>query len=103
MQKSFPLIESLIDDLMAGPGYKDLSAEKKTAMADKLRGHIEGLIIESFINRLTEEQAKELRELLTSPEALEEKFEVYAATIPGLAQDVEGRIRREFEMLKALA
>jgi hypothetical protein len=103
MQKSFPVVETLIQELLASSTYGAMSVKDKEETADTLRGHVERLILETFLNRLDDEKVKELRGLMNDSEKMEEKFTEYAALIPGLAEDIEERVKREFQVLKAIS
>lgn len=65
-----------------------------------MRDHFHSLIIDTLLNRLSLEQLSEVEKIKDSPQALEEKIEEYAASVPNLAQDIEERLTREVEAMK---
>lgn len=96
-------IDSSVKNVLGSSGYMALSIEERTKVESDLKGHFENLIIETFLNRLPDEKAAEIKNNLSNMDILEEKFTEYASQIPGLAEDIEARLEREIEALKLLA
>ena len=102
-QKLNAFIESFVVGILAHPSLQNLSEEEKQSYAQKLRSHFSDMVLETLINRLTPEQLSDVQASVGNLPALEQKIEEYAATIPGLSQDIEERLKREFDqMQKAL-
>lgn len=95
-------IDSSVKQVLDSPGYLVLSGGERDKLVKTLSEHFENMILETFMNRLTETQVKEVRKALANPGSLEEKFTEYAARIPDLASDIEERLGREIEALKSL-
>lgn len=96
-------IDSSVKEVLDSPGYLALSGDERDKLVKSLSEHFENMILETFMNRLTDNQVKEIRDTLSNHGILEEKFAEYAAQIPGLAGDIEDRLERETEALKSLA
>lgn len=96
-------IETSVKGVLDSPGYLTLGGDEREKLTESLKEHFGDMILETFMNRLTDDQAKEVQNNLSNPSILEEKFAEYAAQIPELAQDIEDRLGREAEMLKSLA
>lgn len=96
-------IETSVKKVLDSPGYLTLRGDERDKLEKSLSEHFENMILETFMNRLTDNQVKEVQNTLSNPSILEEKFTEYAAQIPGLAQDIEDRLGREAEALKSLA
>lgn len=93
-------IESLIAAVMANPGLTAMAEQEKQQYKQKLRDHFHSLIIDTLLNRLEPEQLSEVEKIKDNPQALEEKIEEFAASVPNLAQDIEERLTREVEAMK---
>lgn len=99
-QKIDAFIEALILGILSDESLKSLTDEEKKAYREKLKGHFDTLILETLLNRLDEKQVAELHSLGDRPEELEAKLEEYASLVPGLIEDIEDRLKNEFEALK---
>lgn len=96
-------LDGLIAEVLTAPGYQSLSADDQAAIKTKLTGHFQNMIMETMINRLSEDQVAELeRAAADDPDKLTETTERIAATIPGLAIDIEERLKREAANLQKL-
>ena len=96
-------IKSLIAEIFASPGYEKLTKKDKDKIAKNLDVHFQDMILETLINRLDDEQVKDVRSVMKKPKVLEQKLEEYAALVPGLAADIEERLKREVKALKSLS
>ncbi|GEM_PF-1712225 len=96
-------IKSSVKEVLETSGYSVLTGEERKKLEKSLENHFENLIFETFVNRLDEGQAEDIRKNISSGSALEDKFTEYAALIPDLTIDIEDRIGREVEALKMLA
>ncbi|MBI4057928.1 hypothetical protein HY405_01250 [Candidatus Microgenomates bacterium] len=102
-QKFNAFIEGFVTGILAHPSLQNLTDEEKQSYAQKLRNHFFRMVVETLINRLTPEQVADVQANIGNPAVLEQKIEEYAATVPGLSQDIEGRLGREFDQMhKAL-
>lgn len=95
-------IESLIAEVLASSGYEKLDKKDKDKIVKNLDAHFQDMILETLINRLNNEQVEDVRGAIKKPKVLEQKLEEYAALVPGLAIDIEDRLKREVKALKSL-
>ena len=93
-------LQSLASEILALPALKHLNSDQRDEYTQKIKNHFSGLILQTALNRMTQEQIEDLQTNLQNPDVLEQKIEEYSAQIPGLADDIEARLQREFEMMK---
>lgn len=100
-EKLDAFLESQVSEVLSAPGLQTLTAQQKEEYATKLRTHFQDLVIDTLLNRLEDDKLKEIEELSkNNPQLLEEKFQEYAAMVPGLAEDIEIRLKQEVSALK---
>lgn len=94
-------IDAFILAALNHPSVLKLSSKEKSKMAKDLREHFENLSIETLLHRLDEEKLEEVRKLSKkkNSKAMEEVLQEYASQTPGFAEDLEGRLQREFKVL----
>ncbi len=93
-------VDALIMGVLEAPSITKLPPEEKNKAREIIRDRFNKLIMETLLNRLNEEQIKDLESSLEDVKTLEEKIETYASSIPGLADDLENRLQRESAMLR---
>ena len=92
-----------VEEILRSPSYSSLSNEKKEQMRSKMENHLERMVIETFINRLTDEQAEKLNNLMErKPKEVHSKLRKLAFSTPDLAEDIQSRIETEVEKFKSL-
>jgi hypothetical protein len=97
-------IDSLVATVLASPGYAELPTDKRESIRAKLDSHFQKLLVETALNRMTDEQIDEFEHLVRDrPENAITRLEFIASTIPGVAQDIEERLEREVARLQSLA
>lgn len=94
-------IDSFVSGVLNRPGIAELPAEKKDLVAQQIRDRVNELVLETLFTRLGEEELKDIRGAIGKPEALEQKLELYASSVPGLAEDITNRLERESAFLHA--
>lgn len=96
-------IEKKTDEIISSPSYSNLSEEKKSSLEKKITTHLNRMVIETFVNRLDERDAKRLSNLIkNSPEKAKKELNKLAASTPCLAEDLEKRIEKEVKQFKSL-
>jgi len=94
-------LESQVSEILADPALQNLTPEQKEEYTTNLRTHFQDLVIDTLLNHLEDDKLKEIEELSkNNPQLLEEKFQDYAAMVPGLTEDIEDRLKRETVALK---
>lgn len=70
--------------------------------AENIKDHFENVILEVFLRRVPEEKLPEIRAKMEAgaPE-MQNYFAEIAAQIPGLAEEIEAAVTREYEVMKA--
>ncbi len=92
-----------VEEILNSPSYASLSDEEKEQMRLKIESHLEKLVLETFVNRLSEYEAKKLNNLLKeSPEEAYQKLGEFTTSDPELADDLEKRLTREVDRFKSL-
>ena len=92
-----------VEEILSSPSYSSLSNEKRERMRSKMENHLEKMVIETFINRLTDEQAEKLNDLMQrKPRETHDKLRKLAFSTPDLAKDIQSRIEKEVEQFKSL-
>ncbi len=96
-------IDKKTEEILSSPSYKNLTDKKKEKLQTEISNHLEKMVIETFINRLTDEQAEELNNLMQrKPKRAHEKLKELAFSTPELAEDVQARLQKEVEKFKSL-
>ena len=85
--------------LLAELGVSEPSVE----LAAEVEDHFAKIILEVFLRRLPPEKLPAIEKLMAGkdPGALEVYVTEEAAAIPGLAEEIEAAITREYEMMKS--
>ena len=96
-------IQKKTDDILSSPGYQDLTEDEREKLGEKIEDHLEFLILETFVNRITEEEAKRIISLLEDDkERAYKEIRKVSVKNEALIEDLESRINREVEMFKSL-
>lgn len=74
--------------------------KEREEYAQKIRNHFSDLMLQSAFNRMSPQQLDDLKASINNPQKLEEKIEEYSSLIPGLAEDIETRLQKEFDVMK---
>lgn len=99
-QKINAYLEALVLGILADPSLQNLNPQEKQDYAQKLRDHFSNLMLETAFNRMSNEQIADLKANLQNPQELDKKIEDYSSQIPGLAEDIEIRLQKEFDVMK---
>jgi hypothetical protein len=90
--------EKMTQKLMAELGI----ANPEPALVERLEGQFSSVILEVLLRRVPEEKLSELQEKFDADDpGLEEFVAEIAAGVPGLAQEIEAAVAREYEMLRS--
>ncbi len=96
-------INSLVEQVLNSGQYQELEEQKREEIRGKLQEHFHNIIIDTAVNRMTDDQVEELNNALEQGgEKTETKMTELSAQIPGLAEDIEERLNREAEQLQKL-
>ena len=96
-------IEKKTEEILSSPSYQNLDNKKEEKLRTEINNHLEKMVIETFINRLTDEQAQELNDLMQrKPKRAHDKLRKLAFSTPDLAEDIESRIEKEVKKFKSL-
>lgn len=94
-------IDSFILGVLSEPRIASLPEDEQSKLRSQFQDRFDELILDTLLNRLNDDQVKELQGKLTDPTALEEKIAEYSALVPGLAEDLQHRLDREFTFIKS--
>ena len=96
-------IENKTEEIISSPSFQNIEEEKKKSLRKKINTHLNRMVIETFVNRLDERDARRLTNLIkNSPEKAKKELDKLAASTPDLAKDLEQRIDKEAEKFKSL-
>lgn len=96
-------LEQKVKEVINSPGYSSLSDEKKNSLEKKITVHLNRMVIETFVNHLSEENAQKLSNLTKNdPSEAIKKINELAFSTPDLAESLEKRINKEVEKFKSL-
>ncbi|MBI4049823.1 MAG: hypothetical protein HY398_00035 [Candidatus Doudnabacteria bacterium] len=70
-------------------------------MADNIKDHFENVILEVFLRRVPENKLPEIRAKMEADDPeLHDYFAALAAETPGLAEELEAAVTREYAVMK---
>lgn len=90
-------VEDAVKKVMEAASAAGLSEQEQKSLREKAEEHFNSLVIETLLNRLTDEQAGELERSVQEGKGVERKVRELAASVPGLSRDMEDRLDRETE------
>lgn len=93
-------IQGLISECLQAPGFINLSFEQKNQIANQIREHFYQAVMETLVERLNEQQFSQIEQLDPNSPEMAEKIQLLAAQVPGLAADMENRLRQDVEYIK---
>lgn len=93
-------IQGLVTECLQAPGFVYLSPEQKNQLAVQIQDHLYQTIITTSVERMNESQFSQIEHLDPASPEMAEKVQVLAAQIPGLADDIEKRLRQDVEYIK---
>lgn len=93
-------IESIVQESLDNPDFANFAQDQKEAYIQKVRSHFYDLIFDLCIKDMNVEQLRVLDSLEFGSPEMEEKLELFAATVPGLAQKIENSLEKEVEEIK---
>ena len=99
-QKINSFIESLILDVLQSPRFAPLPEDQKQQVAEKLRDHLNNVIFDTVIDRLTPDQLQTLKDIPMHSPQMTEKIEEYSSQIPFLSTTIEDALAKEVENIK---
>ena len=96
-------VDSLVEEVFQSPGFQGLDQEQRRSLEEKIKDHFTKMTLDTLISRLSKEQAQELSQVADQDEkTLANKIEELAASVPGLAEDIEERLSLEADQFKRL-
>ena len=96
-------IEQKTEEIISSPSFQAIEEEKKKSLKKKINTHLNRMVIETFVNRLDERDARRLTNLIkNSPEKARKELGELAASTSGLSEDLEQRIDKEAKKFKSL-
>ena len=92
-------VENLVTECLKLDKFSYLNEQQKKELVSKLRDHFYQLTIETLIDQLSDEQLLEIKDLEPEDPALAQKFEKFAAEIPGFAVVLEDTLKKESDKI----
>ena len=96
------LTENSVKIIINSEQYLELEKKERNSLEKKLTEHFQMLIIESFINRLSSEEAEKITEITKRESEETSKIINQALQKPEFLKDVKARLKREIEVFKSL-
>lgn len=96
-------IEKLIEDCLNAAIFSSLTPQQKEEMVADLRDYFYFAVLETVLNNLTEGQIQQLKSLPPESPELEKMMEEYVSQMPSLAEDIEYRLNKDFEIISQTA
>lgn len=93
-------LESLVSECLQAPGVVNLPQEQKDAFAEQVRDYLSQASLEVLVEKLTEEQFSQIENLEPGSPEMVEKIQVLAARVPGLAESLEERFKKDVDYIK---
>lgn len=93
-------IDSLVAEVLQSPSLDGFSEGQKKEYASKVQDHFNNVIFDTTVDLMTDEQLNYIKDTPMDSPQMPQKMTEIAAQIPGLAQELEKRLRQEVESLK---
>lgn len=93
-------IQNIVSGCLNSPAFANLTPEQRPEAESRLQAYFYRVIVETLINRLSEEQLNQIQDLDFSSPEMEAKLEQFAAAIPGFYQDMDEKLQQEAELVK---
>lgn len=95
-------LESLVAECLQAPDVVVLpqEQEQKDAFAEQVRDHLSQASLEVLVEKLTEEQFSQIENLTPGSPEMVEKIQLLAAQVPGLADALEERFKKDVDYIK---
>lgn len=91
-QKINAYLDSLVSEVLSSPAFATMPADQQATWSAKVREFLNGVIIDTVIDRLTPEQLNAIKDIPADSPEMEDKIEEYSAQIPLLAQELEEKL-----------
>lgn len=93
-------IEGLVRVCLSQPQFANLLEPQRNQVADQVRKRLYKVITDSVIDKLNDEQLSVLEALDPSSIEMEKKIQEFASQMPGLAQELDQKLKAEVENIK---
>lgn len=93
-------LNSLVADCLQAPGLATLPQEQKDVFAQQIKDHFYQAALEVLVNRLNEEQFRQIEHLDPASPQMAEKIQQLASQVPGLYKDIEQRLQQDVAYIK---
>lgn len=88
--------------LIEALGIASLPEADRAEILEKIERRLEDVLTRVFVENLSEEEAKEAREILKEEKDIEDAMTEIAADIPRLAEKMEFAVAKEIERLRVV-
>lgn len=93
-------LQSLVSECLQTPGLINLPQEQKNQIAGQIQEHFYQAVMETLVERLDESQFSQIENLDPNSQGMAEKIQLLASQVPGLASDIEKRLRQDTDYIK---
>lgn len=99
-QKFEAYLQGLVTDILNSPMFVNIPEDQKITLSEKIKNHLNGVVIDAIVDRLNSEQLNAIKDLPADSPEMEEKIEEFAAQMPNLADELEQKLNQAVENLK---
>lgn len=84
-------LNQYVDKALAGPGFIIYAPKEKEVFKAKIVEYLSGLIFETLLEKLTDEQLAELQELDLASDEAQQEIALMSASVPGFVFILQDR------------
>lgn len=99
-QKIQAYIESLVLEVLQSPNMANLPEDQKNAQAEKIRNHLNNVVLDTVIDKLTPDQLNQIKDLPAESPQMADRLEQFSSQIPFLITDIEKKLNEEAQNIK---
>lgn len=92
----------LNSNLMDALGIASLPEAEQAAILEKVNRRLEDVMMRVLVENLSENEVKEMRDILKKGEGIEDRVAKIASGVPRLAEKVEYAVTEEIDRLRAV-
>ena len=94
-------IENLVNECLQGAKFAYLPEREKRKTAENIRNHFYNITIGLFLDQISDEQIKEIKDLDFKTAEAQQKVAEISASIPGFAFVLEDKLKQETDKILA--
>ena len=88
-------LNNLVNKCVNSSHFSALGEDEKKQVGEKVQRHFNNIVIDALLDRLTQQQMDEIKNLDPNSKEMQEKLQTFAAGIPNFAQFLEQKLNDE--------